>query len=168
MLLVKLRELKSLGKTSLKSVVCIIPLCTLSTSSVAESTSTSPDIATIMSIFMSLFIVIAIIFGLSYMMRRFTGGSHGNGQMKVVSSMMAGTKERIMVLQVGNEQHLIGVTSNNINLLATLQEHIEPNQTFAKSLTTNESGSFKDKLVEAMTSGIQNKMGSKKDDNNEK
>ena len=102
------------------------------------------------------------------MMRRFTGGSHGNGQMKVVSSMMAGTKERIMVLQVGNEQHLIGVTSNNINLLATLQEHIEPSQTFAKSLTKNEPGSFKDKLVEAMASGIQNKMGSKKEDNNEK
>ena len=80
--------------------------------------------------------------------------------MKVVASMMAGTKERIMVLQVGEEQHLIGVTANTINHLATLQENID---TTPQQVSQNTDG-FKQKLVEAMASRIQNKTGVQRED----
>ncbi|GAC05456.1 flagellar biosynthetic protein FliO [Paraglaciecola sp. Hal342] len=57
-------------------------------------------------------------------MRRFnvTGGS--SGQLKVVASLAAGTKERVLVIEVGDEQHLIGVTAQNINHLAKLDTPI--------------------------------------------
>ncbi|MFC3095040.1 flagellar biosynthetic protein FliO [Alteromonas sediminis] len=103
-----------------------------------------------MSISLSLFVVLALIFGLAYLMRRFTVTSSGNGQMKVVASMMAGAKERIMVLQVGDEQHLIGITPNNINHLSTLKAPLETQ----KPTSLPADGTFKDKLVEAMAARI--------------
>jgi flagellar protein FliO/FliZ len=157
MLLVKSRESKSLDKKALKSIGYIVLLCALPSFCWAQgstpSSTPSSDLATILSISLSLFVVIGVIFGLAFVMRRFTGGSSGNGQMTVVSSMMAGTKERIMVLQVGAEQHLIGVTSHSINHLATLAEPIEPN---AKP-SSNPTHSFKEKLIEAMAANMQGK-----------
>jgi len=40
-------------------------------------------------------VVVAIIFALAYVMRRLNVTTMGNGQMKVVASMVAGTKEKI-------------------------------------------------------------------------
>ncbi|BDX07731.1 hypothetical protein MACH26_32520 [Planctobacterium marinum] len=40
--------------------------------------------------------------------------------------MMVGTRERIAVIQVGDEQHLVGVTAHNINHLAKLEQPIVP------------------------------------------
>lgn len=167
MLLVKSRESKSLDKKALKSIGYVALLCTLPNFSWAQGSTPSSDLGTILSISLSLFVVIGVIFGLAFVMRRFTGGSSGNGQMTVVSSMMAGTKERIMVLQVGAEQHLIGVTSHSINHLATLAEPIEPN---AKPIS-NPTHSFKEKLIEAMAANMQGKSkvqkGKEKDNQHE-
>ena len=71
----------------------------------------------------------------------------GSGQMKVVASMVAGTKEKIMVIQVGDEQHLVGVTSHNISHLSKLEKHLDT------PVANGQQGSgdaFKQKLVAAM------------------
>lgn len=82
-------------------------------------------------------------------MRRFNVAHTGNGDLKVVASMVAGTKERIMVVEVGDEQYLLGITSNNISHLATLPTHIEPRK--------NEmADQFKDKLTAALAGKIAN------------
>ncbi|MGS2720436.1 flagellar biosynthetic protein FliO [Paraglaciecola aestuariivivens] len=73
-------------------------------------------------------------------MRRFNVTHTGTSNMKVVASMMAGTKERVMVIEVGGEQHLLGVTAHNINHLATLNSPIT-----TQSATGQDS--FKDKLA---------------------
>ena len=65
--------------------------------------------------------------------------------MKVVASMVAGARERIMVIQVGDEQHMVGVTAHNINHLAKLES---PLSTQAPS--TTQGADFKDKLIKAM------------------
>ncbi len=58
--------------------------------------------------------------------------------------MMAGTKERIMVIEVGDEQHLIGVTAHNINHLSKLETPlIIPS-------TKGGGDQFKQKLIKAM------------------
>ncbi|MGB3725473.1 MAG: flagellar biosynthetic protein FliO [Glaciecola sp.] len=139
----------------------LISLATLPTSVLAEGTAssvTSPG--TVLSIFLSLVLVIAIIFALAYVMRRFNVAQAGGGQMRVVASMMAGSKEKIMVVQVGDEQHLLGVTSHNINHLAKLDEPLSSN-------SANDSHAsklnFQQKLVQAMATGIsgnKNKDGS--------
>ena len=57
--------------------------------------------------------------------------------------MMAGTRERIVVLEVGGEQHLIGVTAQNINHLSKLEHKLE-------STSHTPAENFKDKLTQAL------------------
>jgi flagellar protein FliO/FliZ len=97
----------------------------------------------ILSIFLSLLLVIGVVFILAFLMRRFNVTQSGTSQLKVVTSMMAGAKERVLVIQVGDEQHLIGVTAHNINHLAKLAEPLVD-----QSLNNNEK--FKDKLSQFM------------------
>ncbi|WP_268406716.1 flagellar biosynthetic protein FliO [Alteromonas sp. a30] len=77
-----------------------------------------------MSVFLSLIVVIGIVFMLAYLLRRLNVTHTGSNQMHVVATMMVGTRERMMVVQVGDEQHLIGITANNINHLAKLEQPI--------------------------------------------
>ncbi|MDO6568425.1 flagellar biosynthetic protein FliO [Alteromonas sp. 1_MG-2023] len=113
----------------------------------AQSTQSITNPTSVVSIFLSLLLVVGIIFALAYLMRRFNVGSMGSGQMKVVASMVAGTKEKIMVIQVGDEQHLVGVTSHNISHLSKLEKHLE---TPAANGQQGSGDAFKQKLVAAM------------------
>ena len=94
----------------------------------------------ILSIFLSLLLVVGVVFMLAFIMRRFNVTHSGSAQLKVVASMMAGTRERVMVIEVAGEQHLLGITAHNINHLAKL----------TTPLTEVSSGggeNFKDKLA---------------------
>jgi flagellar protein FliO/FliZ len=77
--------------------------------------------------------------------------------MKVVASMMAGTKEKIMVIEVGDEQHLVGITAHNINHLATLKTPLVNN---SKATALDGKAGFQQKLVQAMAQSITGKKGS--------
>ncbi|MCV2885413.1 flagellar biosynthetic protein FliO [Aestuariibacter sp. AA17] len=106
---------------------------------------------------MSLLVVIAVVFMLASIMRRFNVAQAGQGQMKVVASMTMGTKERVVVLQVGDEQHLIGVTGQNINHLSKLDTPLtSPSQ-------QTEPHPFKDKLTQALAGKIQSSLQTKKE-----
>ncbi|AXR05750.1 flagellar biosynthetic protein FliO [Salinimonas sediminis] len=145
MLLVKLRELKNSGKFTFISRGCaLLPLFLCATAR-AQSTQSITNPGSVLSIFLSLLLVVAIIFALAYIMRRFNVTHAGSGQMKVVASMVAGSKERIMVIQVGDEQHLIGVTSHNISHLSKLETPLA-----VKGPGESGGAQFKDKLVKAM------------------
>lgn len=52
------------------------------------------------------------------------GGTTVNG-LKVVTSLSLGSKERLVVVQVGEKQLLLGITGQQINLLDTLAKPIE-------------------------------------------
>lgn len=150
MLLVKSRELKSLGKKSPSNTwayLSISPLVGASTEALAETQSLSNP-TSILSIFLSLLLVVGIVIALALLMRRFNVAGSGHGQMKVVASLVAGSKERIMVIEVAGEQHLVGVTAHNINHLAK----IENNLVEQKSASAVQ---FKDKLTQALAGKIQ-------------
>lgn len=156
MLLVKSRESKSLNsykfKNPIKTGLYTLFACVISPFSHAQSTVEDfGGASSIISIIVSLAFVIAIIFALAYLMRRFNVAQSGNGQMKVVASMMAGAKEKIMVIEVGDEQHLVGITAQNINHLATLKHPLEKK---TKETSSNSQASFQEKLVRAMSQSI--------------
>ncbi|MFC3120403.1 flagellar biosynthetic protein FliO [Agaribacter flavus] len=166
MLLVKSKELKNSNKKTLKKryitvfyavFITLFSLPAQAEDAAKELTSTS----TFISIFLSLLFVIAIIFALAYLMRRFNVTQAGNGQMRMVASMMAGAKEKVMVIEVGDEQYLLGVTAHNINHLATLNTPLQTN----KSQTVNQQNSqqgFQQKLVQAMAQSIAGKSNNNK------
>ena len=120
---------------------------------VAKPTQSITDPTSLLSIFLSLLVVIGVIFALAYVMRRFNVTAMGGNQMKVAASMVVGTKEKIMVIQVGEEQHLIGVTSHNISHLSKLDKNLDiPVKGVNKIIGEQQNGAdaFKQKLVAAM------------------
>lgn len=112
----------------------------LSTSTIAaaENANYTPQLATM---FISLLIVIGVIFLLAAIMKKFSLNFPGSGQIKVITSVSLGAKERIVVVEINGEQHLLGVSSGSVNHLLTLTQPIN-------NEVTGES--FKDKLNQLM------------------
>lgn len=76
------------------------------------------------SMLVSLALVIALIMALAWVLRRISGpgGPQRPAGLRVVSSLPVGPKERVLVIDVGGRQVLVGVTANQISLLHELPE----------------------------------------------
>lgn len=107
----------------------------------------------LLSIFLSLLVVIAVIVAMAMIFRRFNFAQTGQGQLKIVASMMVGTKERIAVIQVGDEQYLIGATSHNISSLGKLEQPL-PEKSPVTSMAGVSGSNFQQKLIQAMADRI--------------
>jgi flagellar protein FliO/FliZ len=163
MLLAKSRESKNSGKNLYKLGSCILFLFLFCSVVNAEASASTPQTlqnpTSILSIFLSLMLVVAIILALAFVARRFNVTQAGNGQLKVVASMNAGAKEKIMVIDVAGEQFLLGVTAHNINQLGKLENPIVSKTTTVagnKQLNHDDNAqlAFKDKLVQAMAQAM--------------
>jgi len=89
----------------------------------AAGNSSQLDLATT---FGSLVFVIAFILLLAWLLKRMRLPSmNGRDGLKVVRQLPVGTKERIMVVQAGEEQFLIGVTAQSVNMLSRLEKPIQ-------------------------------------------
>ena len=76
------------------------------------------------SMILSLFLVLGLIIVCGLIFKRFNLTQQRINQLKVVSTLRLGAKERIIVVQVGEQQLLLGVTNQHITLLETLSEPI--------------------------------------------
>ena len=62
--------------------------------------------------------VVVVIFAIAWVLRRLqAGGVAGGGQMKVVAGLALGPRERVLVVDVGGTQLLLGVTPTQITRL---------------------------------------------------
>ncbi len=77
-----------------------------------------------LSMIVSLLIVLVVIVVAALILKRFNLVPTHHGELKVVTSLMVGNKEKIVVVQVGEKQLLLGVTSQQISLLETLDKPI--------------------------------------------
>ena len=69
--------------------------------------------------------MLGLILGLAWLLKRLPGAGLGirpSEQLRVVSMLSVGAKERVMVIEVGKEQLLIGVSAGGITALHTLPE----------------------------------------------
>lgn len=72
-----------------------------------------------------LVLILVLIWGLSWFVKRFSqGGFLQNPTMKIVSAMPLGTRERLMLVDVGGKQLLLGVTATQINTLHVFDEPV--------------------------------------------
>lgn len=120
MLLVKSRESKNLDKSKAQLALSAF----LFIVSPVSAQGAGPTAPSYVSILLSLFVVIAMIFAIAFVMRRFNVTQSGSSDLKSVATMMVGTKERIMVIEVGDEQHLVGITATSISHLSKLDTPI--------------------------------------------
>ncbi|ABM61272.1 flagellar biosynthetic protein FliO [Halorhodospira halophila] len=73
-------------------------------------------------VIVALLVVLAVIIGLAWLLRRFGGGAvGGTGQMRVLGSLPVGQRERVVLVQVGDTQLLLGVAPGRVQTLHVLE-----------------------------------------------
>jgi len=78
-----------------------------------------------MTMIVALLMVLLLIVVSAFILKRFQPKAIDNKGLKIVTTLQLGSKERLVVVQVGNKQQLLGVTSGEISLLDTLEQPIE-------------------------------------------
>ena len=75
---------------------------------------------------LGLLLVIALIFVLAWVMRRVQRVGPNSGQViELISSRALGPRDRLMLVQVGQEQILLGITPGRITPLHVLKEPVQ-------------------------------------------
>lgn len=95
----------------------------------AETAAGAPIIgwSDIGSMILMLLIVLSLIFLLAWFARRFNLSTAlpARKGMRIIASQSLGTKEKLVIVQVGDEHLLLGVTAQNIRLLKSLSKDFE-------------------------------------------
>lgn len=84
-----------------------------------------PANLSVLPVISSLFLVIVTILILALVYKKLNLGFPGSRSIKVVSALSLGTKERVVVIEVNGKQHMLGVTSHQVNHLFTLDEPLD-------------------------------------------
>ena len=93
----------------------------------------------------ALVVVLAVFWLFARVLRQFQGYKGGMHQgLKIVGALSVGQREKIIVVQAGDEQLVLGVTSSQINTLHILDKPLLQN------LPSTDSGDFKKKLNAAL------------------
>jgi len=95
----------------------------------------SPLSNSIWQMALGLGLVLVVIFVLAWLMRRVSGVQNSKAHIKILSAVNVGAKERAVLVEVGNDQLLLGVASGQVSLLHKLETPVvdQPGN-FSKSL----------------------------------
>ena len=107
----------------------------------ASQTPAAVGAGSLTQVTLSLLLVLAVVFGAAWLTRRLRGlGRFGNSALQVVTEVSVGTKERVVLVQVGKQQLLLGVAPGRVNTLHVLEEPVTP-QTIDTVVTPAADGS---------------------------
>ncbi|MBE0438539.1 MAG: flagellar biosynthetic protein FliO [Gammaproteobacteria bacterium] len=94
-----------------------------------KSLSSPVTASTLLETLFGLLLVLATIAVVAWLLRRtnrFT--SSANGQLRIIAGLSLGPRERAMLLQVGEQQILVGVTAHQIQTLHVLESPLVANK----------------------------------------
>jgi len=93
----------------------------------AQAAAQAPGTPGLLGAFMALLLVLGLILGLAWLLRRLPGaGFRPADGLRVVASLPLGAKERAVVIEVGGRQLLLGVSAGGVALLHALPEPLPP------------------------------------------
>lgn len=102
--------------------------------------------------FLGLFLIVAIIFGMAWLMRRMSNLNNGTASdLKVLGGVSVGQRERIVLVQAGDTQLLVGVAPGQVTALHVMDEAIVKTTAINEQNTKTPSG-FAEKLHAAIKS----------------
>lgn len=117
------------------------------TEPVAQVANSSPVGSTdIISVLLSLLVVLAVIFVLAMILKRFNIRLQQHGDIRVLSSHSLGAKERLVVVQIGEDKLLLGVTTQSIQVLKELPEDFSVSKPVDSAGAPSLSDSFRQQL----------------------
>lgn len=100
---------------------------------------------------MALVVVLAVFWLFARVMRQFQGFQGGMHQgLKIVGALSVGQREKVIVIQAGDEQLVLGVTSSQINTLHVLESPL------SQSNPSADPGDFRKKLTAALKRQVPN------------
>lgn len=113
------------------------PLYAETAAAVATSTPSVNIWSTGGQVLLVLVLVIALLFLLTWFLKR-SGLAHqaANGHLKVLGGVSVGPRERVLLLQVGQDQILVGVTSSEISLLHMLSQPVSVDEAKKETFAT--------------------------------
>ena len=101
--------------------------------------------AQLLQLVLGLLLVVGLIFVLAWLMRRVQrAGPAGNQVIELVGSRALGPRDRLVLVQVGNEQVLLGVSPGSITALHVMNEPV------AVPDTQNATPEFARRLMEVL------------------
>jgi flagellar protein FliO/FliZ len=97
-----------------------------------------PSAGSLLQTTLALLFVLALLAGLAWFLKRYgprAGG--GSAHLRVVGALSLGGRERIMVVEVGDQWIVVGASPGRVNALATMpkQEGVEPSAALAGQAT---------------------------------
>lgn len=105
---------------------------------VVFSTTHTTGLSTeLLSVGLSLMMVLLLIVGLGFFVKKLNPNIGNSNDFKVVRSLPLGTKERLLVVEIDGKQLLLGTTPQNINFLYQLETPLneQTKPVFAKELS---------------------------------
>lgn len=109
------------------AALLLAPLTALAAEPPAVTTplATSDVGGQLVQLMLGLLLVVALIFALAWLLRRVQQiGPRGNHAIKLLASQALGPRERLVLVQVGNEQVLLGLSAGRITPLHVLKEPV--------------------------------------------
>lgn len=98
----------------IRSIPLLIPFTALA----SESATPGVSIGTYVQAALALSLIVALLAGTAWLARKVSGGKKfGQGGMKVVGGVALGPRERIVLLEVGEEWLVIGIVPGQIRTL---------------------------------------------------
>lgn len=128
---------------SLLAIVPVVSLAETVTSSAAPSIvgvrTQGFDYTALAQLVVGLVLVLLLFVGLAWLVKRSgVAGGFSSSQMKVISTLPLGARERAVLVQVGERQLLLGVAPGRVSLLESFDQPIvedtQPPPTFSKWL----------------------------------
>ena len=120
-------------KYSMAGLLLALPLSALAAEPVAQAAA-APVVGSgvggqLTQLVLGLLLVVGLIFVLAWLMRRVQRVGPGNGQViELVGSRALGPRDRLVLVQVGEEQILLGLTPGRITPLHVLKTPVNVDQ----------------------------------------
>lgn len=104
-------------------------------SAVSQIATESTTLSSFASMLGGLILVLLVIFALTYLVKRLKLTPATQGVLKILASCPLGQKERVILVQLGEQQYLLGVTSEQVTLIDKIADPVQIDQvSFASML----------------------------------
>lgn len=98
--------------------------CAQTASAANAANAELPGVSTgsMLQVMLGLLLILGLLFAAATFLRKFNGGRAfgGNGPMRLVGGLMIGTRERIVLIEVGDDWLVVGITPGQIRTLHTM------------------------------------------------
>lgn len=109
----------------MRFVPCLFALVASPAFAAAAPTPAEVDAGGLLRVCLSLAVVIALILAAGWVLRRLQGGGvRAGGTLRCIESIAVGMKERVVLVQAGEKQMLLGVAPGNVRTLHVFDQPI--------------------------------------------